>query len=57
MTPDGAAWWFARIQVNIFNGVEPPHGHPSLWIWEVTRLTLDYALQGLVALPHRRKSA
>ena len=43
---DGAAILAAKIRMGLLGLVDPPHAHPSRWMWDRTRLTLNYAMQG-----------
>lgn len=47
----GAAWLLFGIREAPWGA---PHGHPSTWVWQRTRLTLHYALQGFIVRPHER---
>lgn len=48
---DGARW----VMIGLNRG-GVPHGHPDGWVWERTRATLNYALQGFIVRPHRERT-
>jgi hypothetical protein len=43
---DGARWAASRVRAGLLDATVVPHGDLSRWMWDRTRVTLGYAMQG-----------